>query len=164
MTETARYSLACLEDLALGTGTRQVRLADASVRTLHEIHLSTFLTVQLYTLRATDFNGTGVMTRTGALPAASRVWGVTAKVTTAFGTTGGLAGLRIGDGASPVRWTNADMALTLGTETDQGDFSDASLMIYTVATDLLVSAIGGLFDATGVLEVAIHSSLLRHPS
>ena len=164
MVETARYSLACLEDLALGTGTRQVRLGDASVRTLSEIHLTRFLTVQLYTLRATDFNGTAVMTLTAGLPASRRIWGVTARITTTFGATNGLTGLRIGDASSTVRWTNADMALSLNTETDEGDFSDMSLMIYPATTDLVVSAIGGLYDATGVLQVAIHSSWLRHPA
>mgnify|MGYP001589202651 FL=1 len=164
MTETVRYSLICKQDLALGVGTRQVRLGDASVRTLDEINIGTFLTVTSTSLRATDFNGTAVMTWSGALQAGWRVWGVTAKVTTAFGATGGLTGLRIGDPSSTVRWTNADMALTLGTETDSADFSDPSLMVFSSNTDLLVSAIGGLYDATGVLQVAIHSSLLRHPA
>ena len=163
MTETARFSKVQLEDLQLGTGTRNIRLADGAVRVLTDIHLTKLLTVDTRVLRATDFNGLTTMTATGGLLANRRVWGVTAKNLIAFGATGGLTGLLIGDPTIPDRWTNAAMALTGGIETDEGDFSDLSLMIYTANTDLIVSGVGGTFDATGQIELAVHYSLLRHP-
>ena len=164
MVETARYSKAMLEDLALGTGTRQVRLANGGVYPLTEIHLTKFLTVHMHVLRATDFNGLATMIWPGGFVAGRRIWGATAKNLLAFGATGGLTGMLIGDPTIPDRWTNAAHPLALGAETDEGDFSDASLMIYTVDTDLVVSGVGGLFDATGQIELAVHFSLLRHPS
>lgn len=164
MTEILRYSKACIEDLAVGDATRQVRLADGGVYTLKEINVPRLLTLNRATLRATDFNGTGVMTYASGIPANRRIWGVTIKIAVSFGTTGGLTGLLVGDPSDPARWSNAAIPLTANTETDEGDFSDMSLMIYPTATNLLVTAVGGLFDATGSLEVCIHSSLLRHPS
>jgi len=86
------------------------------------------------------------------------------KVLTAFGATGGLTGLLVGDLSDPARWSSAAIALTQNTETDEGNFSDMSLMIYPAAADLLVTAVGGLYDATGLLELCVHSSVLRHPS
>lgn len=164
MTEILRFSKACIEDLAIGDSTRQVRLADGGVYTLTEISVPRLLTLNRSTLRATDFNGSGVMTYSSGIPANRRIWGVTIKINTTFGTTGGLTGLFVGDSIDPTRWSNAAIPLTSGTETDEGDFSDMSLMIYPTAANLLVTAVGGLFDATGSLEVCIHSSLLRHPS
>ncbi len=164
MVETVRYSKAYLEDLAIGTGNAAVRLADGSTPSLTEINVSGLLHVRVATLRAVDFNGLATMVWQGALPATERIWGVTVKVQTSFGITNGLTGLLVGDQIVPNRWSNAPLALTQDTETDQGSFSDASLMIMSVAGDVVITATGGLFDATGRLEVAVHTSLLRHPS
>jgi len=162
MTETARYSKIMLEDLDLGTGTRSVRLADGATYTLKQVHLSGFLTQSLF--RLTSSNGASVLTATAKLPANSRVWGVTAKVVTTFGNSGGLTGLLVGDSTTVDRWTSSAMARTSGTETDQGDFNDASLMIYATATDVLVSAVGGTFDTDGVIELCVHYNVLTHPA
>lgn len=162
MTETVRFSKVCVEDLALGYGTRSVRLANQAVYTLNEIHLSAFLLLSRRTLSAV--NGASALTWTAGIPALARVWGVTAKILTGFGATGGLTGLRLGDATLLDRWTNAAMALTLATETSQGDFASADLPIYASATDILVSAVGGTFDATGAIELACYYSLLRHPA
>ena len=153
-----------LEDLALGTSTRSVRLADAGVYTMNEVHIGGLLTQTLHMLLATDFNGDGVMIGAGFLPANRRIWGVTAQVQVTFGATGGLTGLLVGDAVTVDRWSRAAMALTAGTETSEGDFSDGSLVIYGAATDLWISGVGGLFDATGELEICIFSSLIRHPA
>ncbi len=108
-------------------------------------------------------NGNSVLTWTSGIPAGARVWGVTAKILTAFGATGGLTGLRIGDATLSDRWTRTAMALTLATETSQGDFASSDVPIYAAATDILVAAQGGTFDATGAIELALYYSLLRHP-
>jgi hypothetical protein len=163
MTETARYSKVMAEDIAVGWGTRQVRLANQGVYTLNEVNLTSFLLRALTTLRASSFNGTGLMTWTGGLPANARIFGVTSKITTAFGVTNGLASLQIGDPTTPTLW-GTGLPLTLNSETDQGDFTTSDLPIYPTATDLWVSAVGGTFDATGVMELCVHYSLLRHPA
>jgi hypothetical protein len=162
MTETVRFSKICVEDLALGYGTRSVRLANQAVYNLAEIHLSAFFLLKRLTLSAV--NGNAVLTWTAGYPALARIWGVTAKVLTGFGATGGLTGLLIGDGTLNDRWSRVAIALTLATETSQGDFSSSDTPIYASATDILVSAIGGTFDATGAIELACYYSLLRHPA
>lgn len=163
MVETVRYSKAMLEDLALGYSTRSVRMADQAVRVLHEISLAGLLAVVTKTLAAASFSGTALMTWAAAIPANARVWGVTSKCATAFGVTGGLASVAIGEPADSARWGTA-LPITLNAETDQGDFTTSDLPIYPIATDVWVSALGGTFDATGTLELAVFYSLLRHPS
>ena len=88
---------------------------------------------------------------------------MTSRVLTAFGVTGGLASLAIGEPADMARWGTA-LPITLNAETDQGDFTISDLPIYPIATDVWVSALGGTFDATGAIELAVFYSLLRHPS
>ncbi len=163
MVETVRYSKGYLEDLAIGTGTQAVRLADGSMPSLTEIHLARLLQTPMATLRATDFNGQGVMTWANALPAGARIWGVTIKILDTFGTSNGLTGLLVGDALIPDRWSNAPLALIQDTESDQGDFTDESLMIMATAGDVTITATDGLFDAVGRIEVAVHTSILRHP-
>lgn len=163
MTETIRYSKIMTEDLALGLNTRQVRLADQSVRTLKEISLTTFLLTQLTTLNASAFTGQPTMTIPAGLVAGRRIWGVTVKNLVELGATGSLTGYLVGDTIVPDRWSNAAFPLTVPFESDEGDFADASLMVYTVSTDIVLSGVGGLFDATGQVEVAVHYSVLRHP-
>src|SRR5712691_8611361 len=131
MSETVRFSKLMLQDIALGYSTRQIRLANQAVYTLDEVHLSGLLLLARRTLSAV--NGNAVLTWTGGIPALARVWGVTAKVLTAFATTGGLTGLRLGEATLLDRWTNADMALALNTETDQGDFASSDLPICAAA-------------------------------
>lgn len=162
MTETARYSQLMVEDIGLGTGTRSVRLADGGTYTLNEVHVDSFLTRTLF--RINSSNGASVLTATARLAAGARVWGVTASVITTFGNSGGLTGLLIGDGGDIDRWTSTALGRTSGSTSNQSNFTDASLMIYPSATDLLVTAVGGTFDADGVLELCIFASTLRHPS
>ncbi len=164
MVETVRYSKAYLEDLAIGVGTAAVRLADGSTPSLTEIHLSGLLRLRRVTLRAADVPGLATMVWAGALPLGERIWGVTVRVVTTFGITNGLTGLLIGDQIVPDRWSNAPIALTQGTETTQGAFSDASLMVMSVQGDVVITALDGLFDTDGRLEVAVHTSLLQHPA
>jgi hypothetical protein len=105
-----------------------------------------------------------VLTATGKLAAGMRVFGVTASVVTTFGNSNSLTGLLIGDTILPSRWSATALARTSGTTSNQSNFADASLMIYNTATDLIVSAVGGTFDADGVIELCIFYSSLRHPS
>ncbi len=163
MVETVRYSKAYLEDLAIGVGTAAVRLADGSTPSLTEIHLSGLLRMRRVILRAADFAGLATMVWFGALPVGERIWGVTIKVLTAFGITNGLTGLLVGDQIVPDRWSNQVLGLIPSVESHQGFFSDASLMVMSVRGDVIITGTGGLFDADGRLEIAVHTSLLTHP-
>ena len=160
MTETIRYTQIFAQDLALGYGTRNVRLANAGVYPLNEIHLATLLFASLTVLPCT--NGVAVLAWTAGYPSAGRVWGVTSKILTAPGTSQGLTGFRVGDAAVADRWTRAAASLALAAETDQGDFALTDLPI-TAGEDILVQAEGGLFDGTGQIELCCYFSLLRHP-
>lgn len=160
--ETVRYTKVFSEDLDLGMGIKQVRLADGVTYPLHQISLGSLLQVVRRTLPSVA--GASVLTAAGLLPAGARVFGVTCLVTQAFGTTGGLAGFRIGDSAMPDRWTRTPVALAYGTKTSGADFVDWSLPLYPAAADVLVTAAAGLFDATGQMDVAVQYALLVHPA
>lgn len=160
--EIARYTKIYLEDLDIGLSTKNIRLADGGTYALTQISVPNLLHREVF--RLTSSNGASVLTGTSRLPANSRVWGVTAKIITTFGNSGGLTGLLVGDPTDTDRWTSSAMARTSGTETDDGDFSDPSLMIYASATNVLVSAVGGTFDTDGVIELCVHYSQMRHPA
>lgn len=164
MVETARYTRIFMEDLDIGLGVKNIRLGDQSVRPLTQINLAKFLTVSKFVLPATAFSGQPVMQLATGLPGGRRIWGVTVKNLVALGATNGLTGYQVGDPTVLNRWSNTAFPLTVPFESDEGDFADASLMIYPVDTPLILSGEGGLFDGTGQVEVAVHTSLLRHPA
>lgn len=154
--ETVRLSLIYLEDLDIGTGTRQVRLADGSLADLTRVSLPGFLALRTY--RVTPTAGQAILPNlTNALPAA-RIAGVTTEILTTFGTSQGLTGFMVGDATIPDRW-GTQTTLTAGAQTGdaQGDWP-----VYTAASDLIVSALDGLFDADGRLEVTVHYFILAH--
>jgi hypothetical protein len=159
--ETVEYALACLEDLDIGTGTRSVHLADGGTVTLHQISLGALLTLVTRTIQPAS--GAALATLTGFLPAGARVFGVTTEILASLGTTQGLSSFAIGDATLMDRW-GAQSVLTAGAQTDQGDFHDASLPVYPADTDVVVSAIGGVFDGVGNIEVTLHYLLLTHRS
>ena len=159
--ETVTYSLLYREDLDLGSGTKQVRLADNGLYTVNQLQLSSFMLPRTYSLTPTAT--TAIATVTGGLLAGMRVCRVTSKITTTFGVTQSLSSIQIGDGVVADRW-GEQSTLTLNAETDQGDFLDASWPIYPAATDLSITAVGGLFDGTGAIELTVFYFYLIHRS
>jgi hypothetical protein len=161
LTETVRLTRILLEDLDVGSGQRSVRLADGSLATLTQVSLPGLCSLRTTRLNAS--NAASVLTATGLIPANARVAGVTSKVTTTLATTNGLTGFSIGDGTISDRW-GTQTSLSANAETDQGDFADGSWPAYAAATDVVLSAVGGTFGATGQVEVTVFYFLLVHRS
>ena len=113
--------------------------------------------------------GATLLTAAGLIPAGARVVTVSTKITTGFGTSGGLTGFSVGDGALMDRW-GAAAALTIGALTGSSDapssaqVHDSSWLLYPTATSVVLSGIGGTFDAAGAVEVSVQYLLFTHRS
>lgn len=108
--------------------------------------------------------GASVLTASAMAPVGYRVLGVLTEVLTGFGTSSGLTGLLIGDAVANDRW-GVQTTLTAGATTGQlachgGDEPIAAPSSYTV----LVSALGGTFDATGSLALTAYWEALVPPA
>ncbi len=159
MAETVRLSLIYLEDMDVGVGTRDVRLFDNSIATLNKIHLGNL--PQLRTTTAAATNAATSLSLSGLIKAGDRILGVTLKITTGLGTSAGLTSIQVGDGTVQDRWGSL-ATLTVNTETSQADFPLSEMPIYPSDTNVVISAIGGTFDGTGVLQVTAHYMRLTH--
>jgi len=100
-----------------------------------------------------SINGAALLSATDAIPAGARVYGVFVTNTTAFGTGGGLTGYNVGDGTTIDMW--GSNVVTLGAVTTQAGFHSGDVPIYAVDTSVVLSAIGGLFAATGAAQVEV---------
>jgi hypothetical protein len=111
--------------------------------------------VTIATARATltDVSGASV-TATGLIPAGAVVMGVTSKVTTALGTANGTTGYKIGTGADDDRW-GAITGTAAGTTSDNRNWTAGTIECFPTATDVIVTATGGNFDATGVIYLSV---------
>lgn len=103
----------------------------------------------------TAIPGASLLTLSGLVPLGYRVLGVSSTILEAFGTSGGLAALLLGDGVLEDRWGRQG-TLTLGAQTLQKDVRSATQPIAAPSGyALLVAAEGGLFDGSGDLHVTI---------
>jgi hypothetical protein len=98
-------------------------------------------------------NGASSLSATDAIPAGARVYGVFCTNTAAFGSTGGLTGYNVGDGTTVDMW--GVNVLTINAVTTQAGFHSGDLPVYSVATAVVLSAIGGLFDGSGSAQVEV---------
>lgn len=159
MPEVLRYTKIFLEDLDIGDGYREVRLQDGRVVLLQQVSLGLLMPFSRFELTAS--NGAAVLTATGILGAGRRIMGVTVRILTTFGTSNGLQSLGIGDTTAPTRW-GSTIGLIAGFESDMSFFESGDMPIYTTDTDLMVTAIGGLFDAVGQIELGVHYFTMAH--
>ena len=102
-------------------------------------------------------NGAALLRATDAIPAGARVYGVFCTNTAAFGSSGGLTGYNVGDGTTIDMW--GSNVLTINAVTTQADFHSGDLPIYGVATSVVLSALGGLFDGSGGAQVEVVYSI-----
>jgi hypothetical protein len=111
--------------------------------------------IAIATARATLSAVSGAsVTATALIPAGAVVMGVTSKVTTALGTTNSTTGYKIGTGADDDRW--GDITGTAeGTTSDNRDWTAGTIECFPAATDVIVTATGGNFDATGVIYLSV---------
>lgn len=84
--------------------------------------------------------------------------GVTALVTQAFGTSAGLQQLAIGDAVQFDRWGYC--AVALSSTTDASDFLTGDSLWTPMAMDILITPVGGAFDAVGQVELVLHYTVL----
>jgi len=133
--------------IRLGTANQALRIYDtqSSASDYHRLGIQSVRISQTATAGAT-------ITLTGLIPDGAVVMGVTTKVTTAL--TGGVTGYQIGTAADPDRWGIATTA-TLGTTTDNRDWTAGTIECFTAATDVILTATGANFSGTGVIYVSI---------
>lgn len=96
--------------------------------------------------------GVAVLTAAALVPAGARVRGVFLENLAAFGASQGLTGLNVGGMGVEDGW-GANVALTLGIKTTMANFRRGDLPIATVAQDITLTAIGGLFDGVGSARI-----------
>lgn len=92
----------------------------------------------------------------GALPANSIVYGITGRV---LGDIGGVTGIEVGVPGAPDRYSS-------GIGVSAGAWLrglTGSPLVYYADTDLVLTALGGAFDGTGLIRVAIHFAELTLP-
>lgn len=107
------------------------------------------------TARATLASVSGAsVTATGLIPGGAIVVGVTSKVTVALGGGGGTTGYQVGDAGDADRW-GAAATITLGTTTDNRDWTATTVQAFTAATDVIVTAVGGNFNGTGTIYLSV---------
>jgi hypothetical protein len=111
--------------------------------------------VTIATARATLTNVSGAsVTATGLIPAGAVVMGVTSKVTTALGTANGTTGYKIGTAADDDRW-GAITGTAAGTTSDNRNWTAGTIECFPSATNVIVTATGGNFNATGVIYLSV---------
>lgn len=159
MTELIRFTRILLEDLDIGLSLREVRLADGRVMLLQQIHPGNLAILQTAVIKSSA--GASTLTLTGFLQAGMRIMGVTTQNLITFGTTNGLTAFVVGDGVNIDRWGQST-GLTAGTKTEQPQFRDTTWPVFPAANDVVISALGGTFDATGQIEVTAHYFPLVH--
>jgi hypothetical protein len=130
-----------------GANAHTLRLYDTytSASDYHRLGMATVRISQTATAGAT-------ITLTGLIPDGAVVMGVTTKVTTAL--TGGVTGYQVGTAADADRWGVAATA-TIGTTTDNRDWTNGTIECFTAATDVILTANGASFSGTGVIYVSI---------
>ena len=98
--------------------------------------------------------GVGALTASSAFPAGSAAWFAVGRVTTAFGTTNGLTGIALGDPDEGGEIWTASMGITLNAISNVGQHQNRMPNLYNnAARDVLITALGGDFDATGQIKI-----------
>jgi hypothetical protein len=135
----------------------QRRGTNAQVTRVYDTYTSAtdYHRIAIATARATLSAVSGAsVTATALIPAGAVVMGVTSKVTTALGTTNSTTGYKIGTAGDDDRW--GDITGTAeGTTSDNRDWTAGTIECFPAATDVIVTATGGDFDATGVIYLSV---------
>ena len=119
-------------------------------------------TVESDTTEKTDISGATV-TWTSAIPAGADVIGVLTRVTTAIGETNSTTGYQIGDGSDADRWGDIT-GVAAGTTSDPSDFTNTGRHLYTSATNIVLTAVGGNFDGDGDIRITVVYRTLTAPT
>lgn len=109
------------------------------------------------TLTATSTPGT-TLTASSLIPAGALLIGLSARVTTEFGTGNSMTGMTIGDGSTADLFGTLS-ALTAGATSDGTTTGWTSAILrYPAANDVVVTAVGGTGyeQGVGVIELIVH--------
>lgn len=93
---------------------------------------------------------------TGLIPAGAVVVGVTSKILTTIGNSGGTTGFQLGTAADPDRFANAAGTLLAGSVTQNSNWTAVAISMAITATTVTVTAIGGNFDGTGDIRIVVY--------
>jgi hypothetical protein len=103
--------------------------------------------------------GVNFLTATSAFPAGSEALYAVASVSTAFGTSNGLANVSIGDPDEGFDYWADSMGITLAAVSTVGQHqSNVPRLFNNAARDVIIGAIGGSFDATGQIKITTISA------
>ena len=103
--------------------------------------------------QALTTTGASVSTTTLVIPKYSQLIGVTTRVMTALGTTNGTTGYLVGDGTDADLW-GAMTGTAVGTSSDARDYTALNALgPSSVDRTVTLTAVGGNFDGTGVIDV-----------
>ncbi len=103
------------------------------------------------------------VTATGLRPAGKRVIGVSTRILTTLGATGGTTGFQVGDGVDADRY-GVQSAITAGSTTANAQATADPGGWQQAAGDVVITAVGGNFDGTGVIFVVVHTEDNTAPS
>lgn len=103
------------------------------------------------TVQSSAMSGASV-TLTNLIPAGSAVVGVTVHPTTAITSGDGATTYNVGDGTDVDRW---GAAIAFASDVTLANITITSVPIYAAATSVVLTAIGGTFNA-GVVRVTVH--------
>lgn len=92
------------------------------------------------------------VTASSLIPDGALLVGVATRVTTALGTSNGTTGYQVGDGSDADRW-GAITGTATTTSSDNTDATASFFGTFTSASDVVLTAVGGNFDGTGVIKV-----------
>lgn len=132
-----------------GTSAQESRLF-ATYTSATQQHYMAFKTVT-QTLSAVSG---ATVTATNLIPDGAFVIGVTTRVNTGLGVSLGTTGYQVGDGTDPDRW-GAIVGTAAGTDSDNVDATANPTGAFTAANNVVLTAVGGNFDGTGAIEVAV---------
>lgn len=143
--------------LAFGGGTAAVdtilRRIGAGQMSVQELTGISGPNIKVTTSLLSAISGATV-TASSLIPDGAFVVGVTTRITTTIGATGGTTGFQIGDGVDADRWGQKN-TLTAGQTTTNADATANFSGAFTAANDVVITAVGGNFDGTGAIRVSV---------
>lgn len=95
------------------------------------------------------------VTATNLIPASAFLIGVSTRITTTLGATTGTTGFNVGDGVDADRF-GVQAAVTAGSTTSNADATADPTGWASAARSVVLTAVGGNFDGTGVVRVTVH--------
>ena len=117
--------------------------------------IATGMTIVENTIVVNASNNQWQLDAAALAPIDSALLSVTSHIKTSFGTTNGLTAIDIGDSSNETLWGH-NLPVTNPNETNGRDWLAYAPRNMTASYTALITAIGGPFDATGVINITSH--------